>query len=131
MANDLEEDLIFDWNTDERANASAVDHVALHDETLRDGIQDPSVVDPSVEDKIGIVEAMARVGIESVDLGIPSAGRRAFAHTVRLAEHIAAERLPIGGAAAERPNLLEREQLGEQAQMAACLHTAPDECGNP
>ena len=98
-------DLIHDWNapaTDEAGALDAFKRVKLHDETLRDGIQDPSVVDPSVEDKIAIIELMNDAGIHSVDLGIPGAGKRAYRHVLRLAEEVARRRLTIRPGCAAR-----------------------------
>ena len=48
-----EQDLIHDWNqSDSSFDWSTVGEIQLDDETLRDGLQNPSVVDPSIEDKI-------------------------------------------------------------------------------
>lgn len=110
-----DQDLIYDWNGSERDLATGV---LLHDETLRDGIQDPSVVDPSVADKIEIVRGMNAVGIHSVDLGIPSAGRRAFAHALELANDIVAEKLAIRPACAGRTLVADIEPIARLSQKA-------------
>ena len=60
----------------------------LNDETLRDGLQNPSVRDPSIAEKIEILHLMEALGIESVNIGLPGAGPRAFADTEALAREI-------------------------------------------
>ena len=49
--------------------------VLLNDETLRDGLQNPSVFDPSIEEKIEILHLMEDLGIDSVNIGLPGRGR--------------------------------------------------------
>jgi 2-isopropylmalate synthase len=70
-----ESELIYDWN---RAAGSelrpARGKVELDDETLRDGLQSPSVRNPSIEDKLKILHMIADLGIESADIGLPGAG---------------------------------------------------------
>jgi len=53
--------------------------VLLNDESLRDGLQSPSVRDPSIEEKIEILHLMESLGIDSLDLGLPGAGPRSTA----------------------------------------------------
>ena len=73
-----EEALIHDWNTVPGTfDWSARGPVELDDETLRDGLQNPSVTDPRIEDKIEILHLMDRLGIHSAALGLPGAGPRA------------------------------------------------------
>ena len=110
---DDDRELIYDWNGSERDLASGV---LLHDETLRDGIQDPSVVDPSIDDKLEIVRGMDAVGIHSVDLGIPSAGRRAYAHALQLANDIVSSKLKIKPACAGRTLVSDLEPIARLSQ---------------
>ncbi len=67
----------------------------LNDESLRDGLQSPSVRDPSIEEKIGILHLMEQVGINMLDIGLPGAGPRAVAHCEALAREIGRARLKI------------------------------------
>src|SRR5256885_10667599 len=93
---------IHDWNL---ASAPAIPpgtRVLLNDETLRDGLQNPSVYDPSIEEKIEILHLMESLGIDSVNIGLPGAGARAIEHTEALAREIAANRMKI------RPNCAAR-----------------------
>ena len=88
-------DLIYDWNTATGAEFKPGRRVQLNDESLRDGLQSPSVRDPGIEQKIEILHLMEALGIDSVDLGLPGAGARACADVTRLAEEIASARLKI------------------------------------
>src|SRR5215813_6799482 len=94
-------DLIYDWNTVGRQEI-AVGKVEFDDETLRDGLQSPSVTDPSIEQKLELLHLMDSLGIDSADIGLPGAGPRAVADVTRLAREIAENRLDI------RPNCAAR-----------------------
>src|SRR5258706_15764467 len=65
----------------------------MNDETLRDGLQNPSVFDPSIEEKFEILHLMESLGIVPVNIGLPGAGPRAYAHTEALAREIATRRM--------------------------------------
>src|SRR5450432_3307234 len=69
--------------------------VLLNDESLRDGLQSPSVTDPTIEQKIEILHLMEAVGINMLDIGLPGAGPRAVAHCEALAREIGRARLKI------------------------------------
>lgn len=98
----MKNDLIHDWNTYKEPEIPAGQRVALNDETLRDGLQNPSVQDPSIGEKIEILHLMESLGIETVNIGLPGAGPRAFADTEALAREIAGARMKI------RPNCAAR-----------------------
>ena len=95
------EGLIYDWNHAGRERASAR-RVEFDDETLRDGLQSPSVTDPPIEKKIEILHLMDSLGIDSADIGLPGAGPRAVADVTRLAQEIVDCKLDI------RPNCASR-----------------------
>src|SRR6266487_1295282 len=95
-------DLIYDWNTVLSGNFLPKDLVLLNDETLRDGLQSPSVRDPSVEQKIEILHLMEALGINSLDLGLPGAGPRAVEHVEALAREIVMSRMKIKANCAAR-----------------------------
>jgi 2-isopropylmalate synthase len=95
-------DLIFDWNAARGAELSTGRRVLLNDETLRDGLQSPSVRDPEIEDKLEILHLMEALGIDALDLGLPGAGPRARAHVERLAREIVGQRMKIGANCAAR-----------------------------
>jgi len=94
-------ELIYDWNRvglDEPAHR----RVEFDDETLRDGLQSPSVIDPHIDKKIAILHLMDSIGIDSADIGLPGAGPRAVADVTRLAREIIDCKLDI------RPNCAAR-----------------------
>jgi 2-isopropylmalate synthase len=88
-------ELIYDWNRIHPASLRPVGHVLLNDETLRDGLQSPSVRDPSIQEKISILHLMETLGINSLDLGLPGAGPRAVEHVEALAREIVGHRMKI------------------------------------
>ena len=94
--------LIYDWNTVAGAEFTAGREVLLNDESLRDGLQSPSVRDPSIEEKIEILHLMASLGIHSLDLGLPGAGPRVVENVERLAREIVSSKLNIKGNCAAR-----------------------------
>ena len=98
-------DLIYDWNARNRRGPLSPlpdRKVTFFDETLRDGIQSPSVRDPSLEEKQEILRLTAALGIDAVDLGLPGAGARAVADVTALIEFAERERLGIEYACAAR-----------------------------
>jgi 2-isopropylmalate synthase len=95
-------DLIYDWN---RAGGTAVPsrgRVELDDETLRDGLQSPSVRSPSLDQKIRILHLMEALGIDSADIGLPGAGPHVVETVTRLAQEIVRSKMKI------RPNCAAR-----------------------
>jgi isopropylmalate/homocitrate/citramalate synthase len=94
-------ELIYDWNREGRKEA-ANRRVEFDDETLRDGLQSPSVIDPPIEKKIEILHLMDSIGIDTADIGLPGAGPRAVADVTRLAKEIVDCKLDI------RPNCAAR-----------------------
>jgi 2-isopropylmalate synthase len=66
---------LHDWNPESHRKAGQ--RVFVHDETLRDGLQNPSVKDPDLDTKIEILHLLESVGVDSVSVGLPAAGPRA------------------------------------------------------
>src|SRR6202011_861402 len=91
----MEDDLVYDANVAAAPAIAAGTPVLLNDETLRDGLQNPSVFDPPIGEKIEILHLMESLGIDSVNIGLPGAGARAIAHTEALAREIASKRMKI------------------------------------
>src|SRR5258706_12733590 len=77
--------LIYDWNRDGRAMNADYRAVELDDETLRDGLQGPSVRNPPLEVKKRLLHLMDALGIDTADIGLPGASPRARAEIVELA----------------------------------------------
>lgn len=98
----MKSELIYDWNQIHPASLRTTHHVLLNDETLRDGLQSPSVRDPSIDEKIAILHLMEALGINSLDLGLPGAGPRALEHTEALAREIVADKMKIHANCAAR-----------------------------
>lgn len=103
--------LIHDWNQHDGRSALTECSFELHDETLRDGIQNAGVVDPAIDDKLAIVHLLDEVGIDSCDLGLPCASQRAFDDVLRLVREVADQRLTI------RPACAGRTLVGDIAPM--------------
>jgi len=98
----MHHELIHDWNTFTGQELPTGRRVMLNDETLRDGLQNPSVRDPSIGEKIEILHLMEDLGIDTVNIGLPGAGPRAYSDTEALAREIATARMKI------RPNCAAR-----------------------
>jgi isopropylmalate/homocitrate/citramalate synthase len=78
--------LIYDWNRDGRAARADYRAVELDDETLRDGLQGPSVHNPPLDIKKRLLHLMDQLGIDSADIGLPGASPQARAAIVALAK---------------------------------------------
>lgn len=121
------QELIHDWNLpDGEAPAAPAGPLMLDDETLRDGLQSPSVVDPPIEAKIGILHLMDRLGIETADVGLPGAGPRAEGDVEALCREIADQRLGIRPNCAARTMICDIEPIVRVAEktglgVEACL----------
>jgi 2-isopropylmalate synthase len=109
-------DLIYDWNRSLPTNLLPTGPVLLNDETLRDGLQSPSVRDPSIEQKIEILHLMEALGINALDLGLPGAGARAVAHVEALAREIVANRMKIKANCAARTHENDIRPIAEISQ---------------
>ncbi|MGZ4825679.1 MAG: hypothetical protein ACXVZT_13745, partial [Terriglobales bacterium] len=95
-------ELIYDWNNVPGPDFKPGGPVLLNDESLRDGLQSPSVRDPSIAEKIEILHLMETLGINSLDIGLPGAGPRAVEHATALAREIAANKMKIKANCAAR-----------------------------
>jgi isopropylmalate/homocitrate/citramalate synthase len=95
-------ELIYDWNGLQANCAQLSGPVRMVDETLRDGLQSPSVHDPSIKQKIEILHLMEALGINTLDLGLPGAGARAVEHVTALAREIVAGKMKITAYCAAR-----------------------------
>jgi isopropylmalate/homocitrate/citramalate synthase len=90
-----ENNLIYDWNLAGHVPIPPGTQVLVNDETLRDGLQNPSIHDPTIEEKIEILHLMEDLGIDSVNIGLPGAGPRAAKDVEALAHEIANHRMRI------------------------------------
>ncbi|HEX2310289.1 MAG TPA: LeuA family protein [Vicinamibacterales bacterium] len=123
--------LVHDWNLAEPFNPPP-GPILLDDETLRDGLQSPSVRTPTIDEKLRILHLMTDLGIECADIGLPGAGAHVVRDVERLVREIVAEKLPI------RPNCAARtvvadikpiaeiaQRTGLQLEVAAFIGSSP------
>jgi 2-isopropylmalate synthase len=126
-------DLIYDWNRAGGADlVPARGRVELDDETLRDGLQSPSVVSPSIDDKLKILHLIAELGIEAADIGLPGAGPHVAADVLRLAREIVDAKLAIAPNCAARTVIADiqpivdiSQQVGMPIEVAAFIGSSP------
>src|SRR6266496_634750 len=118
-----EPDLIYDWN-DAGERWERPGHVAFDDETLRDGLQSPSVTSPPIEEKLRILHLIDRLGIETADIGLPGAGPHVVRDVERLAREIADQRLNVEANCAARTVIADIRPIAEISQRAGI----PIEC---
>ncbi|HUK31335.1 MAG TPA: hypothetical protein VLV89_09490, partial [Candidatus Acidoferrum sp.] len=111
-------DLIYDWNLKSPVNFARNRKVTLDDETLRDGLQNPSVFDPAIEEKFRILHLMEALGIETVNIGLPGAGARPYADTLALAREIVRAKLKIRPNCAARTHENDIRPIAEISQQA-------------
>ncbi len=96
------EELIYDWNRLDVVTPLTTKPIDLFDESLRDGLQSPSVADPDIEQKLQIVQLMADLGIAAADVGLPCAGQRAYADVTAIATYVRDQKLKLRVCAAGR-----------------------------
>ncbi len=125
-------ELIYDWNALYPKSLHPPGPVLLTDETLRDGLQSPSVRDPTIEQKIEILHLMEGLGINTLDLGLPGAGPRAVEHVTALARKIVAHKMKITAYCAARtvesdirPIAEIVQKTGLPIEVAAFLGSSP------
>ncbi|MFN2530768.1 MAG: LeuA family protein [Pyrinomonadaceae bacterium] len=96
------EELVYDWNTVAPSYPKPNRRISFDDETLRDGLQSPSVCEPSIEKKTELLHLMDQLGIDTADIGLPGAGGTHAAGVEKLAREIVEKNLKI------RPNCAAR-----------------------
>jgi 2-isopropylmalate synthase len=109
-------ELIHDWNRVGPGSLRPAGPVLLNDETLRDGLQSPSVRDPSIQEKLAILHLMEALGINFLDLGLPGAGARAVESVEALAHEIVKNRLKIKANCAARTHENDIRPIAEIVQ---------------
>lgn len=123
--------LIYDWNLVGGDVGHPFD-IEFDDETLRDGLQSPSVRNPTIEQKLEILHLMAQLGIEAADVGLPGAGPHVVADVTRLVKEIVDARLPINPNCAARtvradilPIIEISQATGLALEVAAFIGSSP------
>src|SRR5258708_16916969 len=107
-------ELIYDWNKKHPENLTGP--AQLNDESLCDGLQSPSVRDPSIPEKIEILHLMEALGINSLDLGLPGAGPRVVEAVTALAREIVANKMKIRANCAARTHENDIRPIAEIVQ---------------
>jgi 2-isopropylmalate synthase len=127
-----ENDIIYDWNEIDRRGRLLGRPIHFFDETLRDGIQSPSVRDPSIAAKLQILELLESIGIDSLDIGLPGAGKRAADDCVEIARTIRDRKLKIRPAAAGRTHVSDisaivdvSQRVGMPIEVMAFIGSSP------
>jgi 2-isopropylmalate synthase len=109
--------LIFDWASAGPRTTVWPAHVMLDDETLRDGLQSPSVTDPPAAVKVEILHLMENLGIETVDVGLPGAGARQREAVLALCREISSQRMRIRPNCAARTMMVDIRPIAEASQL--------------
>jgi 2-isopropylmalate synthase len=118
--------LIYDWSANGPRCARWPPHVMINDETLRDGLQSPSVTDPTLEEKLQILHFMESLGIDAANLGLPGAGARQREAALHLSREIAKHQMRIRANCAARTLMADIRPIIEISQISgvaieACL----------
>ncbi|HVJ92058.1 MAG TPA: 2-isopropylmalate synthase [Labilithrix sp.] len=129
---DRASNLVFDWNEVNRNGRIMPKNAAFFDETLRDGLQNPSVVDPSVEEKLKILHLMEDLGIHVADVGLPGSSKRAFEDVLRLCKEVVDCKMKIRVACAGRtvvgditPMIEISQRIGIPVEVYAFIGSSP------
>ena len=110
-------DLIYDWNLGaERAGRPSSKKIQFDDETLRDGLQSPSVTDPSIDEKIRILHFQNDIGVDTSDIGLPGAGPHVQKSVERLAREIVDAKLNVAANCAARTHENDIRPIAEISQ---------------
>jgi 2-isopropylmalate synthase len=112
------DEFIFDWNELNRKGPLLPQGFTLFDETLRDGLQNPSVEDPPIEDKLRILHLMEDLGVEEADIGLPGSSKRAFDDVLRLCKEVVDCKMKLKIAAAGRTVVSDITPMIEISQRA-------------
>src|SRR5947208_2414758 len=115
--NEILRDLIYDWNTAGEQPARAGGRkIEFDDETLRDGLQSPSVTDPSLDEKVRALHYMNDIGVDSADIGLPGAGPHVQRSVERLAREIVDAKLSVAANCAARTHENDIRPIAEISQ---------------
>src|SRR5215469_6655246 len=112
--------LIYDWNQVPplACQFDRPEHVELNDETLRDGLQCPSVLYPTLEQKLALLHLLPRLGIGAADIGYPGASTSSLEDVVAMATVIRTERLPVAPNCAGRTLKADITPIAEAQQRS-------------
>ncbi len=111
-----EDRLVYDWAELGGEQPEPRRTAMLDDETLRDGLQSPSVVDPPTDVKVKILHLMDSFGIETADVGLPGAGPRQRDAVETLCREIADAKLGIQANCAARTMIVDIQPIADVVQ---------------
>jgi 2-isopropylmalate synthase len=111
MANPPQSSMVYDWNKVDGFTFRHKPHFQLNDETLRDGLQSPSVQDPALPQKLRLLHLMEEMGIQALDIGLPGAGTHAVEHIEALGREIVTNKMRIEPNCAVRTVISDIEAL--------------------
>ncbi len=111
-------ELIYDWNTTAPSFEKPTRRISFDDETLRDGLQSPSVSEPSIEKKLELLHLMEALSIDTADIGLPGAGGTHAAGVERLAREIVEQKLKIRPNCAARTHRNDIQPIADISQRA-------------
>jgi 2-isopropylmalate synthase len=125
-------DLIYDWNDVATQKVHFPERIMITDETLRDGLQSPSITQPDIENKVSLLYLMNDLGIACADLGLPCAGPRFRDEVAIMAREIVTQNMNIQPQAAARtlvsdiePILSASEEAGVPIEAAIFVGSSP------
>jgi len=110
-------ELIYDWNLVEEQPA-LTKRVLVVDETLRDGLQSPSITHPDIQDKVYLLYLMRDLGVDAADLGLCGAGKKFKDEVSVLAREIVNQKMPIQPQSAARTMITDIAPIVEASEMA-------------
>jgi len=117
-AKNSEGELIYDWNEVARKGRIIRRTVEFLDETLRDGLQNPSVTDPKIDSKLRLLHLMDKIGIDEADIGLPGSSKRAFDDCLRMCQEITSAGLELEVSCAGRTVASDITPMIELSQRA-------------
>ncbi len=112
------DELIYDWNELGRRGRLIPQAFTFFDETLRDGLQNPSVTDPTIEAKLELIHLMEKIGVHAADIGLPGSSKRAFDDVLRMCREITDNKLKLEVACAGRTVVSDITPMIEISQRA-------------
>lgn len=114
-------ELVHDWNLAGQAPVRPARRIEFDDETLRDGLQSPSVTQPGVDEKLELLRLMDTLGLDTADIGLPGAGGRMKEETLAVALAMTRDKLRIAPNCAARSLEADLQPIADIAQA----------CGRP
>jgi 2-isopropylmalate synthase len=111
-------EMVYDWNAVDALAPAGQKPIQLFDETLRDGLQSPSVIDPPLEKKLELLDLMDELGIGHADVGLPGAGARQRSDVLAIARHLKHNNRTLRPAVACRTVVSDIEPAAELQQQA-------------